>query len=314
MQSLVGKKALILGGSGFIGTNLALRLAGLGAIVSRFGRDDKFPDGLENTRWIKGEFSDSLAIEKAVADQDFVFHCISETVPGNSNDNILADLVSNVQNTLKLLSLCRDKAAKKLVFLSSGGTVYGNSGMQSATELSPTNPLSAYGVSKLTIEKYLGLYNHLYGLDYRVVRVSNPFGRFQRAYRQQGLIAAILERVHRGLPVEIWGDGSIVRDYIPVDDLIDGILAVSGYEGEHRIFNVGSGIGRSANDVIASLERVLGREIKQTHTAARAADVPYNVLDISLIESELGWRPTRSWFDALADTAQWSFEQLSKQR
>ena len=124
------------------------------------------------------------------------------------------------QSSLALFDICRNSGVKRIVFVSSGGTIYGPSAQIPISETAPTDPITAYGVGKLAIEKYLALYEHLFGLDYRILRVANPFGPFQIPLKNQGVIAALISRALKNEPIEIWGDGSVVRDYIYVDDVV----------------------------------------------------------------------------------------------
>jgi UDP-glucose 4-epimerase len=195
---------------------------------------------------------------------------------------------------------------RKIVFISSGGTVYGIPHEVPIPESASTDPISAYGISKLAIEKYLALYHYLYGCDYSVLRVANSFGPYQSPHRRQGLIAAFMHRIARGQAVEIWGDGRVVRDFVYIDDVIDAVLAAAVYGGSHRVFNVGAGIGRSVLEVVTDIADVLGRpDVAPIHKPGRATDVPVNVLNIALIQREFGWSPRTDWRQGLRLTADW---------
>ena len=180
-------------------------------------------------------------------------------------------------------------------------------------EDAPTDPISAYGISKLAAEKYLGLYRHLYGLDYRVLRIANPYGPFQTAVRRQGIVAAMIEKALARETFEIWGTGEVVRDFVHVDDVVDAFAEMIEHSGLPRVFNVGCGVGRTVNAVVSDVERALGRgKLSVTYKPGRAADVPVNVLDIALIGRETGWRPRTSWLDGLRATAEWIARPHSK--
>ncbi len=127
-------------------------------------------------------------------------------------------------------------------------------------ETAPTDPITAYGISKLTIEKYLALHEHLYRSDYRVLRVTNPYGPFQTALKNQGVIAALISRAMSGESMEVWGDGSVVRDFIYIDDVIDALEAAMQDQSSHRVFNIGSGQGHSLREVIGMVERLAWQE------------------------------------------------------
>ena len=185
--------------------------------------------------------------------------------------------------------------------------MYGVPAAVPVSEQAPTNPISAYGINKLMVEKYLQLYaTTLGGPSAVTLRVSNPYGPFQSPFRRQGLVAALIETVLAGRPVEIWGDGQVVRDYLYVGDLVDAMVAASLYEGPEPVLNVGSGVGRSVLDVVDSVCAVLGRRPPAViHKPSRRADVPANVLDITRVRQALSWTPRTEWREGLRCTADW---------
>jgi UDP-glucose 4-epimerase len=189
--------------------------------------------------------------------------------------------------------------------VSSGGTIYGVPDIVPTPEEAPTNPITAYGISKLAIEKYLALYEFLYGLQYRVLRVANPFGPYQTALKNQGVIAAFLHGAMDGKPIQMWGDGSVIRDYIYVGDVVDALTLAATHEGIGRIFNIGSGEGRSLNDIVLAIDHLLGDEILVEQRPGRPVDVPVSILDTSFAASELGWRSRTVFEDGLRTTIQW---------
>jgi UDP-glucose 4-epimerase len=174
--------------------------------------------------WIEGDLVNQEDLEAAIQGCDIIYHLVSTTLPKSSNDNPAYDIETNVIGTLHLLDLARKKMGKKVIFISSGGTVYGVPGEVPIKESYPTNPLCSYGIVKLTIEKYLALYHQLYGLDYCVIRPSNPFGERQRVTGAQGAVAVFLHKALRDEPIEIWGDGTVVRDFIYVGDLTAALV------------------------------------------------------------------------------------------
>ncbi len=251
-------------------------------------------------------------MSKLLRGQQFVFHLAYDSIPETSNRDPTADVLHNVVPTLTLLDLCCAEGIEKVIFASSGGTVYGVTPLEAVlSEAAPTNPISAYGVTKLAIEKYLALYKRLYDLDFHVLRISNPYGPGQSPHKRQGLVATVLYRALTRQPIEIWGDGEIIRDYIHIRDVARAFLHVLQYAGDSRIMNVGSGVGFSINRVVNDIEAALGiTGIPRRYGPARVGDVPRNVLDIGLIANETGWRPQISWTDGLVETAAWMREQL----
>ena len=303
---LNGTRCLVLGGGGFIGTHLCAALLRQGARVQAFGHRPDEAALRPDIGWMFGDFTDRSALARAVEGVELVFHLLGSGTPSSSNRDPAADLAGYGVGSLHLLEICRKAAVRKIVFASSGGTVYGIPTRVPIPEDAATDPISAYGVSKLVVEKYLRLYRHLHGMDYAVLRIANPFGPHQHPDRGQGVVAALTQAILHGRPVEIWGDGRVVRDFLFIEDAVDAMVLAASYAGPHRVLNVGSGVGRSILEVIDDIGAVLGiSSVPHHHLAGRPADVPVNVLDISLIGRELGWRPTTPWPDALRRTAAW---------
>ncbi|AYO81800.1 NAD-dependent epimerase/dehydratase family protein [Methylobacterium brachiatum] len=315
-SALAGARCLVLGGAGFLGLNLCNRLAQAGAEVTCFSRSHPQAEVLDRrVARVTGQFADRLGIANAVERQDFVFHLIAGSIPESSNRDPSAELAAAPIATLHLLEICRSARIRKVVFASSGGAIYGIPRAVPIPEQAPTDPISAYGISKLMIEKSLHLYRHLHGIDYQILRIANPYGRFQLGNRHQGLIGSTIHRVLADLPLEVWGTGEIVRDFLHIDDVSDAFLAALGYDGPHKVMNVGSGTGLSVNQIIAELERAFGRErLPCLYKPSRAADVPANVLDTTLIRSELGWQPRVGLREGLTSTIDWMRAHLAETR
>jgi UDP-glucose 4-epimerase len=296
---------IVLGGGGFIGTNLCRRLVSAGHRVRAFGRRCQFPQELRGAEWYQGDFTDATALAAALESFDVVFHLVHSTTPQSANLDMAGDVQGNVVASLALFDLCRKLKVRRLVFVSSGGTVYGLPNAIPTPETAPTDPIGAYGVSKLAIEKYLAVYGRLHGLDYRILRVTNPYGPFQVPIKNQGLVAAIISKALRGETNEIWGDGSVIRDYIFIDDVIDALVAAASDQSEGRIFNIGSGVGRNVREAITAIELALGKKLDVTWKQSRAADVPASVVAIERARDLMGWVPKTSLEAGLAQTIQW---------
>lgn len=304
-EKLTGLRCAVLGAGGFIGTNLCRALVAQGASVRAFGRRKIFPEVLQSCDWIQGDFTDPTNLAAAIAGCDVVFHLVNATTPSSANVDKLADLNANVASTIRLLDICREIGGVRVVFASSGGTVYGIPDIVPTPETASTTPITAYGISKLAIEKYLGLYEYLYAMEYRVLRIANPFGPFQTALKNQGVIAAFLQRALAGKPVEMWGGGNVIRDYIYVDDVIEALLLAANHEGSGRIFNIGSGRGLSLNDIVTEVEHQLEKRILVDHRPGRPVDVPVSILDVTFAATELSWRSRTSFEDGLRATIAW---------
>lgn len=306
MSSLEAKNCVVLGAGGFIGTNLCKKLVLEARSVRAFGRGAGFSQRIDGVEWINGDFQDSQSVTNAIKGADVVFHLINSKTPQSANADIVGDVSSNVVPTLRLLDGCCASGVSKVVYVSSGGTVYGVPGRLPTPETETCWPKTAYGISKLSIERYLHLYNSLYALDYQILRVSNPYGPHQVSTRQQGVIAAFLAKIFSHEPVEIWGDGEIRRDYIFVSDVVDALtLAAKSQNKLHRLFNVGSGKSLSLNELVAKLEIHLNQKIVINFRPGRPVDIPTSFLDISLAKRELDWSPKIGLDEGIRQTIAW---------
>jgi UDP-glucose 4-epimerase len=300
------KKFLILGGAGFIGSHLCDALLLAGHSVRLFDRVGVQPHRVfgakEEVEHIQGDFGSEAEMQHAVSGCQVVFHLVSTTLPKSSNDDPVYDVESNVVGTLRLLEATRLANVQKIVFVSSGGTVYGIPKAVPISESHATEPVSSYGIGKLMIEKYLHLHQVLYSLDYSVLRLANPFGERQRANSAQGAVAVFLNRAINNTPIDIWGDGSVVRDYVYISDVTAALLKAAEYHGKERIFNIGSGQGKSLNEILSAIESLLLKPVARQYLAGRSFDVPINVLDVSHARKHLLWAPVVSFESGLANT------------
>lgn len=287
------KSILVLGAAGFIGTNLCLKLIAEGNNVVCFDRKEADMNRLASDKSVLkyGNFADFANDEFAddvLRGVDIVYHLISTTCPTNSNVDVAAEFSDNVIPTIKLLDACVRNSVKRIVFLSSGGTVYGKDHTGIVKEEDDANPVSSYGIQKIAIEKVLYLYKEIHNLDYRIVRLANPYGPYQRPNGVQGVVSTFTHKAINDEPIIIYGDGSVVRDYIYIDDAVNGIIKIASDEAKDRLYNLGSGTGLSVNDVCETLEKVTGKKLDITKTPGRKADVPVNILNIERFEKEFG--------------------------
>ncbi len=283
---------LILGGNGFIGSHLVDTLRANRHSVRVFDKyEEHYRSPILDVDYRFGDFGNRGLLEDALTEVDVVFHLISTTLPKTSNDDPAFDVQSNVVETIYLLEQCVKKKIRKVVFVSSGGTVYGIPETLPISETAPTNPLCSYGITKLAIEKYLALFNHLHGLDYTVVRPCNPYGSRQNPSGIQGAISVFLGKVVNNEYIDIWGDGEVVRDYIFIDDLVEGIYKSAIMKTESRVFNLGSGEGHSLNDIIGIIRKVTDYNVKVRYLPNRPFDVHKVYLDITRAKEQLGWTP-----------------------
>lgn len=243
-------------------------------------------------QYISGDIANIEVLDRSTSGIDICIHAASTTVPMSAHSNMERDVTENLIGAIGVLRSCVRSGVKRALLVSSGGTVYGRPVSSPITEVAPTNPISAYGIVKLAIEKYFTLFGELYGLDYRIARLSNPYGPGQQTTSGQGVVAAFVERALKEQPLVVMGDGSIIRDFIYIEDAASALLKLCFYEGSQKIFNIGSGIGASINEIIAVIESASQLAVKVEYRPARKFDVPLNVLCCKLALRELGWSAT----------------------
>ncbi len=284
---------MILGAAGFIGTNLTIQL--VQNKNDRITLVDKKTEYFSHIHSL--EFSNINILTSTLEydmdfgilkDQDVVYHLVSTNNPTNSNLHISYDIQANVLFSSNLFEACVRYGVKKVVFISSGGTVYGKESSCPLSENTQTNPISSYGVQKITIEKLLYLYNYMYGLDYRIVRLANPYGPYQRPNGILGAVTTFTYRALKGEEIQVYGDGSVIRDFIYIDDAIRGLLNIVNGENKHHVFNLGCGYGTSIKEVLFAVEKALNIDLHVTYLDSRPVDVPINYLDISRYEKYYG--------------------------
>lgn len=301
-------RCVILGGRGFLGRHVGRALSSEGHEVWSVDREsESITDPLP---WVHGEVRCAYVdigrwLEKT-GHPDCVVHLASSTVPSTASESPICDVNSNLIGTLHLLDGLRDLSVKpRVLFASSGGAVYGRPQATPIVETHPTVPLGAYGVTKLATEHYFRVEEALNGLPVRILRLSNPYGEWQQPRGIQGVVSAFAFKALHRQPVDVWGDGSVIRDFLYAEDVGRAFAAAATHEGGARVFNIGSGEGISVNEVLEALERVLGHEIKRHNLPGRPFDPPVNILDISLAGKELSWKPEVSFDDGLHRLINW---------
>ena len=216
------QRCLVLGGGGFLGGHIVEALQDEGFLVRVFDRVPRRATAARiepTTDWCEGDFGNRGDVAAALKDCDVAFHLVATTLPRSSNEDPIHDLESNLVPTVRFMAAAVESGVKKVVFASSGGTVYGIPKTVPIAENHPTQPLCSYGIHKLAIEQYLHLYHSLHGLGYCVLRLANPFGERQRSDASQGAVAVFLDQALRGEEITVWGDGCAVRDYVYVGDV-----------------------------------------------------------------------------------------------
>lgn len=302
-------KILLLGAAGFIGTNLTIELAKKTEDeITLVDRSKAFfkpivSMDLKNVHILEADLTVDMDFDSILKDQEVVYHLVSTTVPTTSNQHISQELVSNVIFSANLFEACIRCGVKKVVFVSSGGTVYGKEVDCPLKEKTATNPISSYGVQKITIEKLLYLYRYMYGLDYRIIRLANPYGPYQRPNGVLGAVTTFTYKALKGDEITVYGDGSVVRDFIYIDDAIRAIMKIVNGENKHRTFNLGCGYGTSIKQVLETIEKALGIKLNVSYLEERKVDVPVNYLDISRYEKYYGALNPISLEDGIRKTA-----------
>jgi UDP-glucose 4-epimerase len=308
-------KVTVFGGGGFIGSHVVDRLIQEGVGVRVFERPRVEPYrcflNSESVEWINGDFFCAADIGRSLDGVDAVIHLVSNTLPKSSNEDPVYDVQTNLIATIQLLNGMLAKNVKRLVFISSAGTVYGDPIRVPVDETHPTEPFVSYGIVKLAIEKFLLMYQRLHGVEVRILRVSNPYGERQRVETAQGVVTTFLERAVTSRAIDIWGDGSVVRDFLHVRDVAEAFVRALNYRGKESVFNIGSGQGVSLNELIQVVENAVGRKVECRYKPGRPFDVAVNVLDIGLALRELGWKPTISLKEGVKATLEWMQRQIT---
>jgi len=298
-------KFLVLGGNGFIGSHVVDHLKAAGHAVRVLDRKrERFRVPIQGVDYRLTDFRDTTVLAEALEGIDVVFHLVSTTVPSTSNLDPLSDIQNNLVDSVRLLQLMVQQRVPKIVYLSSGGTVYGIPEVMPIPESYPLQPICSYGIVKAAIENYLYMFHHLYGLEYVVLRASNAYGERQGHMGVQGVIATFMFEILKGEPIEIWGDGSVVRDFIYVGDLAELCVhaAVSNVSG---IFNAGSGQGYSISEVLDTIAIASGVSVTPQYKPGRVYDVPHVVLDISRAKKEFRWSPKGTFSECIGLTWEW---------
>jgi len=301
-------KIVLLGGGGFIGSAIVERLLEEDVQIRIFERPDvrpyrRFPEG--KIEWITGDLMSTYDIDRAIDGVETVIHLASTTTPKSSHEDMIYDMESNLAPSLKVLKAMTSKGIRKIIYISSGGTVYGNPVYLPIDEKHPTEPRVSYGITKLAIEKYLQMYESTHGIKVVILRVTNPFGERQRLKSAQGVVGVFINKILHGQEIEIWGDGSTVRDYLYVGDVANAFASAIRYDGSKAVFNISSGIGTSLTDLISRIEQALHIKAVRRYIAGRDFDVKANVLDNSLARLELGWEPQTTFEQGIIKTADW---------
>ncbi|MFV8372650.1 NAD-dependent epimerase/dehydratase family protein [Flavobacterium sp. LB2P6] len=292
---LVKETILLLGGTGFIGRNIIDYVLTHDdfsnfkiVVLSRdFQRDIVAP-----IEYVTGDYADKNVLIRLFSKWNFtkVFHCATSTTPLSSGTNIQSDINGNLIATICLLDVMKEYGCNYILYLSSGGAVYGEKHLDKISENEICDPVSSYGVVKLTIENYLRLYQKQYGINYLILRVSNPFGKYHTS-EKQGVINIAIRRALKKEIIEVWGDGTQSKDYLFVDDLVKIIFRFLKQGVVNKTVNVGSGEIHQLNRILHTIKIHLPT-LEVDYVASKITDVKDFCLDISLMQSLLNFELT----------------------
>lgn len=299
------RSCLVAGGAGFLGSALVAALV-REAWHTRVLTRTSPREVVSGASYIQGSINDRRAAREALAGVNVLFHFASSTTPATAHGKSSWDVESNLMGTIALLEEAAAAGVERVIFASSGGTVYGPPVQVPVAESHPTDPICSHGIVKLAIEKYLQLFSHQQSLTYTILRYANPYGPGQLPDRAQGAVAVLLGKVLGGEAVDLFGDGSVVRDFLYVDDLVEAtLLAASSEAARNETMNVGSGAPTSIRELVRAIERAAGVNAIIHHRPARPFDVPVSILDIAKASRLLHWQPRTSLDDGLRQTADW---------
>lgn len=311
---MVNLTILVIGGTGFIGSNLAVALQNLGHYVIVFSRGHPSVLGrIKNVEYVVGNISNHGEIDEVLEKVDYVFHFASSTNPKSSENDLVFDITSNLISSIHIMEACVRNNVKKIIYCSSGGTVYGIHDEMPLKESFTCEPISSYGLVKFGIENYLKYFNHKYNLDYEVLRLSNPYGIGQSYTGSQGIIAIFISRILSGDVIQVFGNGSITRDYIFIDDFTSLCVRLLTTTKKNNVINVGSGQGSSIADIIEQIEELTQIKAKVEYMPERKFDVPEVYLDIQIAKEIYDWTPKVELAEGLVKTIDWIKEKMNNE-
>ena len=307
----MSKRCVILGGNGFIGKNL-LEYLERSTDYTLTSFDRTIPkEKLKGVNYIKGDFTADRDLISAVTDQDIIIHLISTTNPRESMQNPYIGYNVDVIQTIKILEFIKGSDAR-ILFSSSGGTVYGEPDKCPIPENHKLTPISHYGITKVTIENIINMYNTLYGMKNIIMRIANPYGPGQDYKKGTGIIDAIVRRTLNNQIVTVWGDGTNTRDYIYIDDLCMVIQKICDYDGKQCTFNIGSGKGADINNIISTVEKILNKKVDVEYKPAKINDIKHIYLNINRMKCELNFKPSVDIYDGVTRYINYINQNLDK--
>ncbi len=294
-------KRIALIGAGFVGKHLVRSLLKTGHVLRILDRNPCPAEFVDKLDWMQGDFHDSAVLTNLLSGCEVVYHLVSSTVPGDLHVDVARELHENVVASLGVINACVNHGVRRLVFVSSA-SVYGIQDHFPVREDASTWPISAHGIHKLAVEKFLWLANWEYGLDVRIIRLANPYGPGQSITGRQGFVAIAIGCLLRGEKLTVRGGGSMVRDFIYIEDAVEALARAGVYDFQPPVLNIGAGKGYSLREVVDQVEHLTGLSLPVGDAPPRKIDIPVSVLDITLASKVLGFAPCTSLREGLART------------
>ncbi len=299
---------LLIGGTGFVGRSLVARLSSVFPEIYTIARGGDIIEGLPNVRHYQSGLDNAVLLKKLLPNCRVVFHLASETTPGSSILQPALEATNNLLPSLRFLECLQEYSHLSLIYISTGGAIYGDTEKKKVSENMPLSPLSYYGAGKAALEKFICAYSRQTGNTAVILRPSNFYGPGQGYKQGFGIIPTIFNHQLLGKPLQVWGDGKTTRDYLYIDDFVNFcllLLAKISSEGAARIYNIGSGRGTTLIEIISMIEKITGDKISRNFQPPRTVDVKRIVLDNSLINSRFHWTPQTDLQTGLKKTWEW---------
>lgn len=302
-------KVFVTGGTGFMGSHIVELLLQEGHQITVLTSSSSIHPNIQHLQdkiqIVRGDFGNYNLVLQHLQDTDIIVHIAWTTVPKTASENPIYDAQTNIIGSIHLLEAAVEAKVKKVIFVSTGGALYGVPQYTPIDEAHPIRPISAYGISKMAFERYLHFFYQNKGLDYNIFRIANAYGTRQNLTKNQGVIGIWLQKIKENQAIEIWGDGTVVRDYIYVTDVAQIIAKGMHYQGTQKVFNVGSGLGYSLNEILNVCKKVSQKNPTVNYLEGRSFDVPVNILSIQKAQEELDWQPNISIEEGVQATWDW---------
>ncbi len=302
------RRCILIGGGGFIGSHLAARLSETRAVVVVDARAQPSLPLPASVEFMGAHYDAPGFLQGLLREDDDIVHLAYATVPKTSFDDPVEDIQANLPSSVRLFEAAVRANVRRVVLLSSGGTIYGASTAERIPEQHATEPISPYGITKLALEKYAHMFHVLKGLDVVTVRPANAYGEGQRPFAGQGFVATAIGSILQGKSITVFGEHGTTRDYVHIDDVVCGIRAALDRGQAGTAYNIGTGMGATNGDILRRLRMLAAADnlpMEVTVLPVRKFDVLHNVLDATLLMEHTGFKPTIDLDSGLARFWRW---------